>query len=110
MAFKLVTRNKLRVSVKGSIAGEDGKPVPFSFVLLCERLSQTKIEEAMNDKSETVKDFIKRVTNGWEDVTDDAGQPLNFDADNFGDVLDQAGMPAVCYTAYLKEVGAVAKN
>lgn len=110
MAFKLVTRNKLRVSVKGSIAGEDGKPVPFSFVLLCERLSQTKIQEALENKDAPVVDFVQRVTNGWEDILDDAGQPLAFDADNLAAVLDQAGLPGVCFQAYMKEVGAVAKN
>jgi hypothetical protein len=110
MAFKLVKRNKLRVPVKGTIAGEDGKPVNFSFVLLCDRLSQTEIDEAIKNKDETVKDFVQRVTNGWEDVLDANGDSIPFDEDNLAAVLDQAGLPAVCYHAYLKEVGATAKN
>lgn len=110
MALKLVVRNKLRVPVKGTIAGEDGKPVPFSFVLLCDRLSQTQIEAALQNKEEPVVDFIQRVTNGWEDVLDEAGQSITFDADNLAAVMDQAGLPGVCFQAYMKEVGAVAKN
>jgi hypothetical protein len=110
MALKLVVRNKLRVPVKGSIAGEDGKPVPFSFVLLCDRLTQTQIEDAMQDKDTPVKDFVRRVTQGWEDVIDAAGQSMPFDDDNFAAVMDQAGLPGVCFQAYMKEVGAVAKN
>jgi hypothetical protein len=110
MALKLVVRSKLRVPVKGSIAGEDGKPVAFSFVLLCDRLTQTQIEDAMRDKDTPVVDFIRRVTRGWEDILDDAGQPMPFDEDGFAAVMDQAGLPGVCFQAYMKEVGAVAKN
>jgi hypothetical protein len=110
MALKLVVRSKLRVPVKGSIAGEDGKPVAFSFVLLCDRLTQTQIEDAMRDKDTPVVDFIRRVTHGWEDILDDAGQPMSFDEDGFSAVMDQAGLPGVCFQAYMKEVGAVAKN
>lgn len=110
MALKLVTRNKLRVPVKGSIVDEAGKPVPFSFVLLCDRLTQTQIEETMKNKEEPVTDFLQRVTNGWEDILDDAGQQLPFGDENFAAVLDQAGLPGVCFQAYMKEVGAVAKN
>ena len=110
MALKLVIRNKLRVPVKGTIADENGKPVPFAFVLLCTRLTQTEIEAAMEDKNAPVRDFIQGVTNGWEDVLDAAGQPLPFDDDNFAAVMDQAGLPGVCLQAYMKEVGAPAKN
>lgn len=110
MALKLIIRNKLRVPVKGSIADENGKQVPFSFLLLCTRLKQTEIEAAMADKNAPVLDFVRDVTNGWEDVLDEAGQPMAFDADNFNMVMDQAGLPGVCFQAYLKEVGAVAKN
>jgi hypothetical protein len=110
MALKLVIRNKLRVPVKGSIVGEDGKPVPFGFVLMCDRLSQTQIDETLKNKEDSVVDFLQRVANGWEDVLDADGQPLPFDVDNFNAVLDQAGLPGVCFQAYMKEVGAVAKN
>ena len=110
MAFKLVKRNKLRVPVKGAIAGEDGKPVNFSFVLICDRLTQTEVDEVIKNKDETVKDFIQRVTNGWEDILDENGESIPFDAGNLAAVLEQAGLTTVCYQAYIKEVGAVAKN
>jgi hypothetical protein len=110
MALKLVIRNKLRVPVKGSIVDEAGKPVPFSFVLLCDRLTQSQIEAAMQEKDTPVVDFVQRVTKGWEDVLDDAGQSMSFDEESFAAVMDQAGLPGVCFQAYMKEVGAVAKN
>lgn len=110
MALKLIVRNKLRVPVKGTIAGENGKPESFSFVLLCTRLTQTQIDEALENKDERVVDFLKGIVNGWEDITTADGQPLPFDADNLNTVLNEAGMPGVCFQAYMKEVGAAAKN
>jgi hypothetical protein len=110
MALKLVKRNKLRVPVKGTFAGEDGKPVNFSFVLLCIRLTQSEIDEALKNRDESVTDFVKRLVTGWEDVLDEAGVPVEFDDENLAAMLDQAGMPVVCYQLYLKEVGAVVKN
>lgn len=110
MALKLVTRNKVRVPVKGTIAGENGKPESFSFVLLCTRLKQTEIDEALQNKDERVADFLKGIVNGWEDVVTADGQALPFDAANLDVVLDEAGMPGVCFQAYMKEVGATAKN
>lgn len=110
MAFKLVNRNKLRVPVKGTLKDEDGKPVNFDFVLLCDRLSQAEIETVIKSSDEPIKDFIHRVAQGWEAVLGEDGQPLPFEADNLDAVLDQAGMAVVCYQSYLKEVGAVVKN
>jgi hypothetical protein len=110
MAYKLVKRNKLRVPVKGTFADEDGKPVNFSYVLFCLRLTQTEIEEAIGNSDESVTKFVKRVVTGWEDVIDELGAPLPFDDVNLANVLEQPGMPVVCYQRYLKEIGAVAKN
>jgi hypothetical protein len=110
MALKLVKRNKLLVHVTGSQTGEDGKAVPFDFKLQCVRLSQEELDAALADKKESVAAFMKRVTNGWELVLDDAGQPFPFSEENFAAVLSEAGMPAVCFQSYLKDVGAVAKN
>jgi hypothetical protein len=111
MALKLVKRNKLRVPVKGTLKGEDGKPVNFDFVLICDRLTQTEINKAIKNEDELVPDFILRVTTDWEDIQDDSGQPKSFSADSLkAEVLEIAGMPVVCYQSYLKEVGAVVKN
>jgi len=110
MSFKLVKRTKIRVPVKGFFNDEDGKPVHFNFVLLCSRLTQTEIEKAVNEKDESVKDFVQRVVTGWEDVLDEAGTPMLFDIDNLAAVLEQAGLPILCYQQYLKEISAVAKN
>lgn len=110
MALKLTVRNKLRVPVKGSQVDENGKKVPFNFVLLCTRLKQSEIQESLEEKNAPVIDFIRRVTNGWEDVLDADNKPIPFNPENFDDVMEEAGLPGVCFHAYMKEVGATAKN
>lgn len=110
MSLKLVKRNKVRVPVKGTLADEDGKPVNFKFMLLCTRLDQTEIDEAIKSKDESVKDFVHRVTNGWEDVQDEDGALLPFGTENLKVVLEQPGMAVLCYQTYLKEVSVAAKN
>ena len=110
MSFKLVVRNKLRVPVKGTIKDEEGQPVKFDFVLLCKRLKQAQIDAALTDKDSSVPDFVRSVTTGWEGVLAEDGTALDFDEVALSNVLQEAGMPGVCFGAYLKEVGATAKN
>lgn len=110
MAFKLVSRTKLRVPVKGAIADENGKPVNFNFLLHCARLTQTDIDAAVKNQDESVVDFVQRVVTGWDDVLDDSGVPIPFSADSMALVLDQAGMPVICYQSYLKEISITAKG
>jgi hypothetical protein len=110
MAFKLVIRNKLRVEVEGAINDDEGRPVKFKFILLCKRLNQTEIDSVMEQKKKTLTEFLTEVCYGWEDVFDAEGQRLDFNPDNFVNVLEQPAMRALCFAAYLKEVGASAKN
>jgi len=109
MALKLVKRNKLLVPVTGTQKDENGKPVPFSFTLHCLRLTQEQIDEAMSGR-ESVAEFMRRVTTGWDVVLDADGRPIEFSEENLNEVLSEAGLPAVCFQFYMKEVGAVAKN
>lgn len=110
MAFKLVVRNKLRVPVKGELKDENGKPVKFDFVLLCKRLDQTQINDVIKNEDQSVREFLHSVATGWEGVLTEDGTPLDCTDDNLAAVLEQAGMHTVCFGAYLKEVGATAKN
>jgi len=110
MAFKLITRNKLRVPVKGSIPDEDGNSVKFDFVLLCKRLNQTQIDEVLADKEGPIREFLHQVVQGWEDIQEATGEPIPFSAAALDQVLEQPAMRTVCFQAYLKVVGATAKN
>lgn len=111
MAFKLVKRNKLPVLIKGELMGEDGKMVQFSFTLHCKRLTQGECDDELKDRDGSVKAFLLKVAEGWDGMLDESGVAIAFSEEAFGEVLnDTAGLHSVCYQAYLKAVGAVAKN
>lgn len=110
MAFVLKKLNKLPVRVKGSLPGEDGKPMEFDFTLHCKRLSQEEVEAEQADKDGSVKDFLRRVAEGWEDVKDESGAALTFSVDGLNGMLNNAGMPLLCFTSYMKQIAATAKN
>lgn len=110
MAFVLKKMNKLPVRVKGTLPGEDGKPVEFDFTLHCKRLTQEEVEAEHSDKESSVKDFVRRVAEGWESVKDETGAAVIFSADGLNDLLSNAGMPFLCFTNYMKQIAATAKN
>lgn len=110
MAFKLIKRNKLPVRVKGTLPGDDGKPVDFDFILHCKRLNQQEIDSVMSDKKGEVKDFVRNVAEGWERVLDADDAPAVFAVAQLDELLDNAGLPMLILQCYLKQVAAVAKN
>jgi len=110
MAFKLVKRNKIAVTLKGALPDEDGKPVAFDFKLHCKRLSQDEIDTAMKSRKGEVKGFIRDVAQGWEGVLDELGAPVTFSAEVLDEQLNEAGMPVLMMQAYLEQVSATAKN
>ena len=110
MALKLVKRNKLPVPVKGSITGEAGEAIDFNFTLHCKRLKQDELDAELK-KEGSVKPFLFKVTEGWEDMLDEDGKPMPYSIENFEEQMNEvAGLHGVCYQAYLKAVGATAKN
>lgn len=110
MALKLVKRNKIAVTVKGTLPDEHGKPVNFDFKLHCRRLNQDEIDVAMKDKSGDVKKFIRDIAEGWDGVLAEAGTALDFSPEQFDEVINNVGMPVVIMRSYLEQVAAVAKN
>ncbi|HEX9173853.1 MAG TPA: hypothetical protein VF861_14465 [Telluria sp.] len=109
MAHKFVVRSKLPVRVKGELVGEDGKPVQIDFNLRCKRLTQDEVDT--ENKGVPIKDFIRKVAEGWDDVLDEQNQPLPFSAENLDAVMNNdVGMANVMFQSYLKAAGAVAKN
>jgi hypothetical protein len=110
MAIVLKKLNKLPVRVKGTLTGEDGKPVEFDFTLHCKRLSQDEIEAVQADKDGSVKDFVRTNTDGWQDVKDEGGAVAIFSLEGLNELLSIAGMPMLCFTSYMKQIAATAKN
>lgn len=109
MALKLIKRNKLAVTVKGTLPDENGKPEHFDFKLHCERLSQDEIDDVRQENG-GVKAFIRRVAQGWETVLDESGKAVQFSADGLDELIDYAGMPMLILRCYMEQVGAAAKN
>ncbi|WP_027864260.1 hypothetical protein [Massilia alkalitolerans] len=110
MAFVLKKLNKLPVRVKGTLPGEDGKPVEFDFILHCKRLTQEEVEAEQNDKHGSVKGFLRGVAEGWEQVKDENGAAVTFSEDGLNGLLSTAGMPMLCFTSYMKQIAVAAKN
>lgn len=110
MPFVLKKMNKLPVRVKGTLPGEDGKPVHFDFTLHCKRLSQDEIEGVQSDEDGSVKHFVRTNTEGWQDVKDESGAAVIFSPEGLNDLLSNAGMPMLCFTSYMKQIAATGKN
>jgi len=110
MAFHLKPRKTLRVAVAGTIPGEhENTAQKFSFVLICARLSQTEIDDVLASKTESVKEFLQKVVQGWEGVLGEDGAPLVFDSISFDGVLNEPGIRTLCFNAYMLEIGAKPK-
>jgi len=108
--YKINASATIRVPVVGSVAGEDGKPVKFTFGLQCKRLQQPEIDELMKDPNAPVKGFLHQVVNGWHDVVGADDQPIEFSEANFAALLDQPGMSMLCFNAFMSDIGAKPKN
>lgn len=113
MAYKLAIANEFGLKVEGKTRDESGAEKTFSFVLTCERLNGDQIQQSIKNNTETVQQFFERVAKGWKDqrlVLDEEGKPAEFCADALRVLLSINAMPALCWQAYLTQVGATAKN
>lgn len=111
--YKMAVGNVVRVSVEGTCSNEDGQKTKFKFSLRCTRLSATDLAAALASRDDLAKDFLISVTTDWKEqrlVLEEDGSPAEFCTEAFEALLDIAGMPLVCLNAYVKEVGATAKN
>ena len=110
MAFKLIERNTVPVTVKGKIADENGKTEIFDFTLICKRLGADALQDALKTEDRNVKSFMSDVVEGWKTVLDAAGAPADFTPEALEQLLDVPGVAALSFKAYLEEQGARAKN
>lgn len=111
MAFTLSTAKTLSVPVTGAFAGESGKPpVKFNLTLLCHRLNQTQIDAMLENKAETLDEFLHKIVYDWADVLTDEGEKIPFTQQSLDEALEQPGMRALFYSAYMNEISAKARN
>ncbi len=110
MAFKLVERNTVPITVKGKIADENGKTEIFDFTLICKRLGADALQDALKTEDRNVKSFMGDLVEGWKGVLNHEGVPVAFNAEALDQLLDVPGISALAFKAYLEEQGARAKN
>ncbi|MGY8903205.1 MAG: hypothetical protein ACKVIH_01490 [Burkholderiales bacterium] len=113
MKYLLAIENKVTFKVVGSLTETASREKKFNFSLTCDRLDQETINTRLKDKSEQMGEFMQSITTGWADqrlVLADSGEPAEFDADSFALLMSVAGMPSVCFHAYLRAVAAKEKN
>ena len=111
--YKIVVGNTVAVLVAGSHTNESGKAIPFKFTLICKRLDAAELKDALADKETPVSEFVTNVATDWRDqrlVLEDDDKPAEFCPDALEALLNINGMSMLCFTAYMKEAGAKAKN
>ena len=111
--YKIVVGNTVAVSVKGALTNEAGKDVPFKFTLVCKRLEADELKDALAGGETQVNEFVTSVATGWREqrlVLEADDTPAEFCPDALEALLNINGMGMLCFTAYMKEAGAKAKN
>lgn len=111
--FKIVVGNTVAVPVAGSHTNESGKAIPFKFTLICDRLNAADLKAALGSGDTQVDEFVTSVATGWRDqrlVLEEDDTPADFCADALEALLNISGLGMLCFTAYMKEAGAKAKN
>ncbi len=112
MAFKLAVANTVKVPVKLTLNNGD-KIASFAFSVTADRLDQDQIKSRLGTGDELISEFLTGVIRDWNGQTlilDEDDKPADFGPDALEMMLGTAGVSAVIFNAYLKEVGAKAKN
>lgn len=112
MGYKLAIANSIKVPVKFEL-NSNGKLVPFSFSLTCERLDTNGLKRYLDDEDALVREALLDIATDWDRqslVLDADGNPAEFSREAFAMVLDIAGVATSIFESYLKEVAATRKN
>lgn len=111
MAFQLIERNTVAVTIKGILNdATTGQPQPFDFVLHCQRMDVPALQAALANKERSVRDFLQSVAQGWAGVQGADGSTLPFSPEAFAQMLNLPGLEQLAFDAYLAQQGARAKN
>jgi hypothetical protein len=112
--YTLAISDTVVVPVKGTLSDAGGKPFPFKFSLVCNRLGAEELKAALTGSDEVLlKEFVTERAVGWKNQTlvlEEDGQPAEFCADALAALLDISGMALLCFNAYVEESGAKRKN
>lgn len=112
MAYKLAIASAITLAIQFSL-NDSGVTRQHKFQLICNRKDTEELRSLMQDENLLVKSVLNEVVTGWKDqklVLNDDGTAAEFCQESFDLLLSIPGMEQVIYMAYLKEVGAKAKN
>jgi hypothetical protein len=113
MAFKLAIDDKVGVRVEGKSRDKEGVEKPFSFILVCDRLTAEEMAKTVADKDETIFAFFEKVGHDWRKqtlVVDDDGKAAEFSVEALRVLMSMSGMAQLCWHSYIQQVAATAKN
>ena len=105
--FKITTKPTYKRNVKVDVPMDMGRTERHSFILELKRLSVTEtkelVEEAQN-KEVTDDEMIRRYAVGWEGVSDENGEPLDFNTANLEAVMDIPYVRKAIMAAFIEDV------
>ena len=113
MKYKIAIGNLVTFEVIGKVSETATQSKNFKFRLTCDRLDQETMQTHMQDKGESIKDFLIGVTHEWADqrlILNEDDTPAAFCPEAFEALLSIAGMPMYLYAAYIKAVAVKEKN
>jgi hypothetical protein len=111
--YKVAVGDVVSVPVEGTLSDASGAPVPFKFDLVCTRKTAEEMRVMSANGSRLVKDIMAEVVTGWKDqrlVLEEDDSAAAFCPEAFEILMNIANMPMVCYSAFVNEQGAKAKN
>ena len=119
MAIIITVSPTVRFKVEGIETGEDGGAVPFEFSLTAERLAESTDVVALRNAATAreaagsltpLTDVLLTKLKGWAGPRTAEGQDVPFSEDACRQLLNRPGIAVLAYDAYIKAVGAKAKN
>jgi hypothetical protein len=112
--FKIATNPTYTTVVKVDMLADKGKTVQNVFSAIFKRLSQSELDnvmERLGSKELSDSGLIEEIMVGWDGVTDESGEPLEFNDTNLAALLDVFPVrPTLVKTFFTSIAGAKAKN
>lgn len=112
MAIKLAKiSNQIEVPISGTLPNGKGGREPFSFTLVCDRLTDTDLRQLQTERDEqSVSEFMASVTHDWKGVYAEGDEETPYSAEALSGLMNVVGMAGVVLGAYVQACGARGKE
>lgn len=105
--FKIANKPTYKRSIKVDVPLDMGRTEKQTFIVELKRLSvsETKelVEEAQN-REIADEEMLRRYTVGWEGISDENGEPLEFNTVNLEAVMDIPYVRKALMSAFIEDV------